>query len=57
MLMIALSINIGDYPDESRFSGVTVYLHDPHVDYRSTSGIMVSPGQPVVFRLKKTVYN
>jgi hypothetical protein len=55
MLIISVKINIKDYPLNSFTSGVHISLHTQSSNIDSGSGLIASPGQVTLIRLKKTI--
>jgi hypothetical protein len=55
MLIISVKINIKDYPLNSFTSGVHISLHTQTSNIDSGAGLIASPGQVTLIRLKKTI--
>merc|ERR1712032_490266 len=55
MLIISVKINIKDYPSNSFTSGVHISLHTQASNMESGAGLIASPGQVTLIRLKKTI--
>jgi hypothetical protein len=55
MLIISVNINIDKYPVKSLSSGVHISLHSQGVRSDVLYGLMASPGEVYIIRLKKTV--
>jgi hypothetical protein len=55
MFIISLSLNIKDYPVTSLFSGVSILLHSQDKQPAMDGGLLASPGDIFLVRLKKNI--
>ena len=55
MIIISVNINIAQYPESSFLSGVYVYLNEQEKINLNNFGLLASPGEVYLIRLKKSV--